>query len=393
MEEELSLFEEQRRFNEQSIAEQQILADEEIKILDEKLRLKKISETAYQTEKLKIENDLKEAQNEADKKELENIQEFEDKKAELLENIRLKKAEDDAEREQIELELQFEKDKAEIEKLIEDETQRTELLALLTEERELVLQEIKQRFKEENLEIFKKALQEENKAQKTAGDAQIAIARSVAQSLTGVLGDSLAARLAGIAVDAALQISQVKTTAAAAQARNLALATASAPPPLNVPFIGAALTQNAGIAANAGIQTANILKASALSGFKSSISSLKLEKGGIVGIGGKRHSQGGTKFYGEDGTTFEAEQGEGIGVLNRGAYASFMDFNNRFGSGQSSNGFFQGGGIITQGVKTDTQNLDSIAEAIANQPQPVVAVEEIQRVGSEFISVKNMANL
>ena len=41
----------------------------------------------------------------------------------------------------------------------------------------------------------------------------------------------------------------------------------------------------------------------------------KLEKGGI--IGGKPHSQGGTKFYGEDGTTVEAERGEYITVINK----------------------------------------------------------------------------
>lgn len=119
----------------------------------------------------------------------------------------------------------------------------------------------------------------------------------------------------------------------------------------------------------------------------------KFEDGGIIGIGGKRHSQGGTKFVGEDGTTFEAERGEGIGILNRGAYASFMDFNNRFGSGKSSSGFFQGGGIITQGVKQQTLNLETVVEAIQSMPQPVVAVEEIQTVGRQFINVQNMANL
>jgi hypothetical protein len=31
-------------------------------------------------------------------------------------------------------------------------------------------------------------------------------------------------------------------------------------------------------------------------------------------------------FYGSDGATFEAEQGEGMELLNR--VASFMDFNN-----------------------------------------------------------------
>lgn len=123
------------------------------------------------------------------------------------------------------------------------------------------------------------------------------------------------------------------------------------------------------------------------------ISGAKFEKGGIQEIGGKRHSAGGTKFYGEDGTTFEAEAGEGIGILNRSAFSTFMDFNNRFGSGSSGSGFFQGGGIITQGVRTESANLDAVVEAIANIPPPVVAVEEIQSVGNRFVQVQQNANL
>lgn len=123
------------------------------------------------------------------------------------------------------------------------------------------------------------------------------------------------------------------------------------------------------------------------------IAGAKFEKGGIQEIGGKRHSAGGTKFYGEDGTYFEAEAGEGIGILNRSAFSTFMDFNNRFGSGSSSSGFFQGGGIITQGVRTESNNLDAVVEAIANIPPPVVAVEEIQSVGNRFVQVQQNANL
>jgi len=123
------------------------------------------------------------------------------------------------------------------------------------------------------------------------------------------------------------------------------------------------------------------------------IAGAKFEKGGIQEIGGNRHSAGGTKFYGEDGTTFEAEKGEGIGILNRSAFSTFMDFNNRFGSGSSNSGFFQGGGIITQGVRQDTANFDGVLDAIQNIPPPIVAVEEIQRVGSRFVDVQSTANL
>ena len=140
-----------------------------------------------------------------------------------------------------------------------------------------------------------------------------------------------------------------------------------------------------------GVQIAGVVATTARS--VAQINGAKFEKGGIQEIGGKRHSAGGTKFWGEDGTQFEAEAGEGIGILNRNAFASFMDFNNSHSGGRSSGGFFAGGGIITQGVKPDTMNLNAITEAIASMPAPVVAVEEIQSVGSRYTKVVNGANL
>lgn len=123
------------------------------------------------------------------------------------------------------------------------------------------------------------------------------------------------------------------------------------------------------------------------------IDGAKFEKGGIQEIGGKRHSAGGTKFWGEDGTTFEAEAGEGIGILNRRAFSSFMDFNNSNGNGFSGGGKFAGGGIITQGVRPETINIDSVVEAIASMPAPIVAVQEIQTVGNRYVQVVNGADL
>jgi len=118
------------------------------------------------------------------------------------------------------------------------------------------------------------------------------------------------------------------------------------------------------------------------------IAGVKFEKGGIQEIGGKSHSQGGTKFYGEDGTMFEAQSGEGIGILNRSAYAGFMDFNNSFNGGQSGNGKFAGGGIITQGVRP---NNDNIAQAL-QQLNIMVAVEDINRGQGSYAKVIEGAN-
>lgn len=140
-----------------------------------------------------------------------------------------------------------------------------------------------------------------------------------------------------------------------------------------------------------GVQIAGVVATTARS--VAQINGAKFEKGGIQEIGGKRHSAGGTKFWGEDGTQFEAEAGEGIGILNRRAFSSFMDFNNSNGGGTSTGGFFAGGGIITQGVRPESLNIDSVVDAIASIPPPRVAVEEIQTVGNRYAQVVNGANL
>ncbi len=127
------------------------------------------------------------------------------------------------------------------------------------------------------------------------------------------------------------------------------------------------------------------------------ISGAKFEKGGLQEIGGKRHIAGGTKFMGEDGTAFEAEKGELIGVMNRNAAQHFMAFNNAFPNGNSTPSFFQGGGVISQGVSTqslDTNELAEItAEAVASVPAPIVTVEDINAGQVRTVEVESGADL
>jgi len=144
------------------------------------------------------------------------------------------------------------------------------------------------------------------------------------------------------------------------------------------------LTATLGV--NAAIQGGLTIASGAATAAK--IAGVKFEKGGIQEIGGKSHSQGGTKFYGEDGTMFEAQSGEGIGILNRSAYAGFMDFNNSFNGGQSGNGKFAGGGIITQGVRP---NGDNITQALQSM-NIMVAVEDINRGQGSYAKVIEGAN-
>jgi len=118
----------------------------------------------------------------------------------------------------------------------------------------------------------------------------------------------------------------------------------------------------------------------------------KAEKGALFSIGGKRHSAGGTLFTGSDGTRFEAEQGELIGVMNRKAASHFMGFNNAFLSGgKSANGnYFATGGVVSRDIQAATGfDYDllavRVAGAYASMPAPVVAVTDIITKGNNYI--------
>jgi len=124
----------------------------------------------------------------------------------------------------------------------------------------------------------------------------------------------------------------------------------------------------------------------------------KFERGGLQEIGGNRHIAGGTTFQGSDGTQFEAEQGELIGVMNRNAAKHFMAFNNAFpaGAGSAPN-YFASGGFVNrteaQGVNFDIDELAmKIAAANASIPAPIVAVSDIAATTGRMAKVQENAN-
>lgn len=123
----------------------------------------------------------------------------------------------------------------------------------------------------------------------------------------------------------------------------------------------------------------------------------KAEKGALFNIGGNRHSAGGTMFTGADGTQFEAERGELIGVMNRNAASHFMAFNNTFPAGGSSApNYFASGGIVSREIAQQSMNMDELAIKIAEAnraiPAPVVAVQDIINQGNSYVKVREAAN-
>jgi len=114
-------------------------------------------------------------------------------------------------------------------------------------------------------------------------------------------------------------------------------------------------------------------------------------------IGGNRHAAGGTLFTGTDGTRFEAEQGELVGVMNRNAAHHFMAFNNAFPAGGSTApNYFANGGIVSREIAQQQLNIDELASkiALANSaiPAPIVAVQDIITQGNSYIQVREGAN-
>lgn len=121
----------------------------------------------------------------------------------------------------------------------------------------------------------------------------------------------------------------------------------------------------------------------------------KAEKGALFDIGGKRHSAGGTKFYGEDGTIFEAEQGELIGVLNRNAAQAFHGLNSMFPAGGGTGvNYFATGGMVQRAVSSGVQggsvqvpgvefDYDRLAQSNVQAFEGVSIVTDVKDVISE----------
>lgn len=130
------------------------------------------------------------------------------------------------------------------------------------------------------------------------------------------------------------------------------------------------------------------------------IAGVKFEKGGLQEIGGKRHSEGGTKFVGEDGTAFEAERGELIGVMSRQASEKFIAFNNMYTDGNGGNGVFQNGGAISlpSSIKNVTRDDTSVkfAQILSEQINSIKVVNNVNDTAEliqDNIEVQNLANI
>ena len=197
------------------------------------------------------------------------------------------------------------------------------MLAQLDQQRQLEIQEAKNTIDNKELLERKLTLIEDQYSQarseiKEAEKAnELELASQAYGNIATIFGEQTA--LGKAAAIAQTTIDTYK----AAQSAYAALA--------GIPVVGPVL---GGIAAGAAVATGlrNVQKITG-------IGLPKAEKGALFEVNGKRHSAGGTKFYGEDGTGFEAEKGEVIGVMNRNAASIFMNYNNKNRGGGYYNPF------------------------------------------------------
>lgn len=121
-------------------------------------------------------------------------------------------------------------------------------------------------------------------------------------------------------------------------------------------------------------------------------------------IGGRDHAVGGTKFYGEDGTAFEAQSDEGLFILKREAHADFIKEqsgrNQRFGGRAWSDSPVRhaalGGEIATFNADQkaiSSRQIDNLINSILAMPAPRVLVDDIDDGLSRKATVSAKADL
>lgn len=142
-----------------------------------------------------------------------------------------------------------------------------------------------------------------------AAKAKVSVISAAEGAILGILGDSVAGRLAAIAIQTLAEIASIKITTAAAQARNLANAAAPGPPQ-NIPLLITAAAQNGLLAANSAAAIAQVGIGAAVKGAlalipRPSATKVKFARGGV--FSGASHAQGGIKAGG-----VEVEGGEPV---------------------------------------------------------------------------------
>lgn len=112
--------------------------------------------------------------------------------------------------------------------------------------------------------------------------------------------------------------------------------------------------------------------------------------GGSIEIGGKSHNQGGTHFYGTDGTHFEAEKGENLYVLKKDASAqinALSAFNQSFGGRSMSK---KSAYLAEGGEVGGAPNVGELSRAITDAMQNVQIVTRVADIKTGMTDFDNI---
>lgn len=350
----------------------------ELDLLNEQLAQKLISETKYQTELAKIQDEYMAASEERlnriaaeaeafAKAELEN-----EKKA-----IEARNADRELARQAIITDYENE---LEIRRM-QGESAYNLKLEQLDREKAAELKAAEQMGAQKNL-IYQKYELAKQQITKEANRANLAIISDSLGKVSELLGkNTVAGKAAGIAqatINTYLGVSQVLA------------APPSGPEPFNTitKAISIATTIATGIA-----NVANIARVPT-----------KFEAGGLAaGItGGRRHSSGGTKYYGEDGHVVELEAGENWYVLNRGASKainSLSALNEHYGgvsfAAPVQTGFHADGGMVSRSLEIpdiSPQIGAAVAEAL-KEVKIYTDVKDVIREAGNRVALVDGANI
>ena len=352
------------------------------------LSKQKLSETAYQTELIKIWDDYAAAVEERQKRIADNAKRLAEEQL---------AAEKEAIARRIEQE-QIDSDKAQAERDKKRQAYITDFendLAIRQLQGESLYQlRLEQLERERTAEILaaEKVGADTTKIMQKYELLQVQIKRDAQRSMLGTLADGLgtvadllgkntvAGKAAGIAqatINTYLGVSQVLA------------APPSGPEPFNTitKAVSIATTIGTGLA-----NVANIVKVPT-----------KFESGGIAGMtGGKRHSAGGTKYYGEDGNVVELEQGENWYVLNRGASKAInalSALNTQYGGVDFSmpvtGGMFADGGMVSRSLQMPDLNpqIAMLLADVISEIRPVVDVKDIITGVNSRVELIDNANI
>ncbi len=223
---------------------------------------------------------------------------------------------------------------------------------------------------DEKAELDQKQADAEKEWAKVKGDIE--------ESVTGILVHALDERtVAGKAARAVQNRANIKETIGVTRAGAVAAYKSLAGIPIVGPVLGA-------------LAAAAVIAYGALA--VQEMAGLSFKEGGYV-IGGRRHSEGGTQFYGSDGTRFEAERGEGLFVMNRGGMDFLSSINDQFRTGASNGTFAQGGGVPLGATQRNEDLSALIADAVREIPAPRVLVTDIDDGLSKKVQVEDRADL